>query len=278
MLQSLLQKWEKENAIKRKTDAMPRRLYRQERLDAIAKQLQETGYVSVGELSEAFRVSEVTVRGDLDLLERTGLLLRTHGGALPISPSDNVLSFAVRQRSEVAAKERIGAAAAEFVGDGEAVVLDASTTAWHVARRLLPRHDLTVLTTGLYVALELLRAPGISVMMPGGTVWREAAAVVGLEPNDILEQGNFRRGFFGGRGLTLSEGLTDANPGEVETKRRLIGGVREVNAIVDATKLGKVALATCAVVGQIHRLITDHNAPADLVAALRDRGVEVILA
>lgn len=257
---------------------MPRRLYRQERLDAIVKQLRETGYVSVGELSEAFRVSEVTVRGDLDLLERSGLLLRTHGGALPISPSDNILSFAVRQRSEVAAKERIGAAAAELVGDGEAIVLDASTTAWHVARRLLPRHDLTVFTTGLYVALELLRAPGINVMMPGGTVWREAAAVVGLSPSDILEQGNFRRGFFGGRGFTLGEGLTDANPGEVETKRRLIGGVREVNAIVDATKLGKVALATCASVDQIDCLITDRGAPADLLAALRDRGVEIVLA
>jgi DeoR/GlpR family transcriptional regulator of sugar metabolism len=132
---------------------MSRRLYRQERLDATLKQLQKTGYVSVTELGEMFDVSTVTVRADLDLLERSGHLLRTHGGAVPINLGEGVLSFSVRQRTNVQAKERIGAAAAKLVPDGEAIVLDASTTAWHVARFLLTRHDLTVLTSGLYVAL-----------------------------------------------------------------------------------------------------------------------------
>ena len=156
-------------------------------------------------------------------------------------------------------------------------MLDASTTAWHMARCLLPRRDLTVLTTGLYVALELLRSPSISVMMPGGYLWREAAAVVGTWDCGILKEGNLQKGFFGGRGLTVDEGLTDANGAEVELKRRLASAVNQVNVIVDSSKLGKVAFASCAPIEEIDRLLTDRDAPADLVQALRDRGVEVIL-
>jgi DeoR family transcriptional regulator, fructose operon transcriptional repressor len=261
---------------------MPRRLYRQERLDATLKQLQKTGYVSVTELGEMFDVSTVTVRADLDLLERSGHLLRTHGGAVPINLGEGVLSFSVRQRTNVQAKERIGAAAAKLVPDGEAIVLDASTTAWHVARFLLTRHDLTVLTSGLYVALELLRAPGISVMVPGGRLWREAAAVVGSVGQNsvdrpVIEMGNLHQGFFSGRGFTIEEGLTDANSEEVELKRQLIDSVRVVNVLVDASKLGVVAFSQCAPIERIHRVITNREAPKEFVQQLTDRGIEVVL-
>jgi len=257
---------------------LSRQLYRPERLEAIVKQLQDASYVSVAELAESLGVSAVTIRSDLELLEHAGRLLRTHGGAVPIHVGESALSFSVRQSANVQAKERIGAAAAELVGDGEAIVLDASTTAWHMARNLLSRRDLTVLTTGLYVALELLRSPGISVIIPGGPVWREAASVVGDWDGSILAGGNLQRGFFGGRGLTLEEGLTDANRNEVDLKRKLVSAVREVNVILDSSKLGKVAFASWAAVGEIRRLITDREAPPDFVAALRERGVEVILA
>jgi len=257
---------------------MARRLYRQERLDAVLRKLRKEGYVSVTELSDEFGVSAVTIRSDLDLLERAGHLVRTHGGAGPVNLGEGVLSFSVRQRANVQAKERIGAAAGELVSDGEAIVLDASTTSWHLARQLLPRRDLTVITTGLHVAMELLRSPGVSVIVPGGRIWREAAAVVGLMDSSVLEQGNLRRGFFGGRGFTIAEGLTDANQQEVGIKRQLIHAVRQVNVILDSSKLGKVAYASCAAIAEVDRLITDRDAPEDLIARIRDHGVEVILA
>ncbi len=255
-----------------------RRPYRQERLNTIIAQLQETGYVSVTELCESFGVSAVTVRADLEELERTGQLLRTHGGAVALHLGEGALSFSVRQRVNTQAKERIGGAAAELVSDGEAIVLDASTTAWHMARHLLSRRELTVLTTGLYVALELLRSPSISVIIPGGPIWREAASVVGTWDSPVTITGNLQKGFFGGRGLTLQEGLTDANRDEVVLKRKLVSAVREVNVILDSSKLGKVAFASCASLDEIARVITDRDAPADMVSALRDRGIQVILA
>ncbi|MCE5258882.1 MAG: DeoR/GlpR family DNA-binding transcription regulator, partial [Chloroflexi bacterium] len=213
----------------------PRRPFRQERLDAICRQLAENGYVSVNELSERTGVSSATIRSDLEWLEQNGRLLRTHGGAVPFQLNEGALSFAVRQRENVAAKERIGAAAAEYVSDGEAIVLDASTTAWQMAKHLINRRDLTVVTTGLYVALELLRAPGITVIIPGGAVWREAASIIGPLSAEFLERGNLQKGFFSGRGLSILDGLTDANQAEVELKRQLISAVRQVNVIVDAS-------------------------------------------
>jgi DeoR family fructose operon transcriptional repressor len=257
---------------------MSRRLYRPERLEAISQELQQAGYVSVAELSGRLDVSTVTVRGDLDALERAGVLVRAHGGAVPVRSAEGSLSFSVRQRLNVAAKERIAAAAARLVADGDSIVLDSSTTSWHLARQLLGHRDLTVLTTGLYVALELLHAPGISVIMPGGRVWREAASLLGPWDSDVLGQGNLRMAFIGGRGLTVEQGLTDANPDEVALKRKLVALVSQVNVLVDGSKLGKVAFAPCLVLGEIDRVITDPGAPPVLVGTLREQGVDVLVA
>ncbi len=256
---------------------MARRLSRPERLGWIVQRLQEANHASVAELSAGLGVSAVTVRADLELLEQSGRLIRTHGGALLGPDNAGELSFAVRQRTHVAAKERIAMAAAASVLDGQAIVLDASTTALQVAHHLLTRHDLTVLTTGLHTALELLRSPGITVLMPGGPLWHEAAAVVGDWDNRALSDGNFEQGFFGGRGLSVAEGLTDAHRPEVELKRRLLAAVRRVNVILDGSKVGKVAFAQCASLDEIDRVYTTTDAPADVVAGVRARGVEVIL-
>ncbi|MBC7237926.1 MAG: hypothetical protein H5T69_18945, partial [Chloroflexi bacterium] len=186
------------------------------------------------------------------------------------------------QRVYPRAKERIGAAAAELVSDGEAIILDASTTAWHMARHLLTRRDLTVLTTGLYVALELLRSPSITVIVPGGLIWREAAAVCGPWDRSLVEKGNFQKAFFGGRGLNIVDGLTDANQDEVALKRELVGAVRQVNIILDASKIAKVAFATLVTVDQIDRVITSADDPAPseegqrILSELRARGIEVL--
>jgi DeoR family transcriptional regulator of aga operon len=256
---------------------MSRRLYRQERLERILDKLQQTGYVSVSELSEDMGVSAVTIRTDLDSLEAEGNLQRTHGGAVPLHASDEVLSFSARQRTQTQTKDRIGAAAAGLVQDGEAIVLDASTTVWHMARHLVNLRDLTVVTTGLHTAVELLRGPGIEILMPGGKVWREAGALVGAADRPAPEGINLQKVFFGGRGFSLETGLSDPNRDEVGLKRSFLLPGRELTVLVDSSKFGKVAFATIATLDQIHRLITDDGAPPEALDALRERGIEVIV-
>ena len=256
---------------------MNERLFRQERLDQIAVLLQERGRVAVVDLSERFGVSPMTIRSDLAALEQQGLVLRTHGGALLKPESSLEPAFLLRKDLHQAEKERIGQAAAELVHDGESIVLDASTTAWQVARQLKDRRELTVVTNGLFIALELLDAPGVTVVMPGGALRPGSASVVGDVGACLLERYHVQKGFFGARGFTLHEGLTDVNQYEVDLKRLMVKHSKEVIGIVDASKWGQVAFATFASLDEMDRFIVDETAPEEMVTTLQDLGIKVTL-
>jgi DeoR/GlpR family transcriptional regulator of sugar metabolism len=232
----------------------------------------------VSELCERFGVSAVTIRNDLTTLEQQGRLLRTHGGAMVRSDtSAEPLAFALRKDLHQAEKERIGRAAAALVRDGESIALDASTTAWQIARQLKDRQELTVVTNGLFVALEFLNSPGVTVVMPGGALRAASASLVGDQGACILERYHVQKGFFGGGGFTLEEGLTDTNQYEVELKQRMVERSKEVIAVVDSSKWGQVTFAALASADQLDLVIADEGAPADMVASLRARHVEVLL-
>ena len=256
---------------------MAEKLFPRERLDQILALVQEEGRVSVAELGERFGVSAVTIRNDLAALERQGQLVRTHGGAMARPNTRVEPAFALRQRRSVAEKERIGRAAAALVQDGEAIAFDASTTSWQVARHLKDRRELTVVTNCLFIAMEFLETPHVTVVMPGGTLRTASASLVGEIGACILEHYHVQKGFFGARGFTLEEGLTDVNQYEVELKRRMAERSKEVIAIVDASKWGQVAFASFASLEQIDRVIADDAAPPKMVRALRERGIQVTI-
>ena len=261
----------------RKTPCMSDKLYLQERLDQIQALVEQQRRVSVAELSERFDVSSVTIRNDLANLERRGLLVRTHGGAMLRAEADQEPAFSLRKGFHSSEKERIGRAAAGCVRDGDSIVLDASTTAWQLARHLKDRQELTVLTNGLFIALELADAPGVTVVMPGGTLRSGSTSLVGDLGASLFERYHIQKGFFGAWGFTLQEGLTDVNQYEVELKRRMVERSKEVIAIVDSSKWGQVAFATFAALEQIDYVISDDPAPTGMLQALRARGIPVTL-
>lgn len=257
-------------------DATPRKLLPEERLSQIAALAIERYALTVSELSERFDVSPATIRSDLDELERRGLVVRTHGGAVRADRNGREFSLPTREREQVEEKRRIAAAAAEMIADGDAIALDASTTALQIARRIRNRRELTVVTSSLMVALELVESPGVTVVMPGGVLDRDTVSLVGRLGTETLANCNAAQGFFGVRGLTL-EGLTDINSYEAELKRSLISASREVTIVADASKWGRVALVSLVPWSAVHRVISDRSAPPEMVAALRERGVEVRL-
>ncbi len=249
--------------------------YPYERRQAILRILEAEGRVSVADLSRRFALSEVTIRKDLAWLEAQGLLIRTHGGALPADRNPVELAFEVRERLNREEKIRIGQAAASLVQDGDSIALDASTTAMYLARFLRDRRELTVLTNGIRVAMEFAGRPGITVLMPGGMLRWEAFSLVGTWGEDLLRRMHIHKAFVGAKGLTLEEGLTDVNPEEVRLKQAIVETAKEVIAILDHTKWGRVAFATFCPLERIRLVITDVQAPSELVEAVRRRGVEV---
>ena len=149
-----------------------------------------------------------------------------------------------------------------MIRDGDAIVLDSSSTALAIAQHLKYHRYLTVITNSLTVAQELLDAPGVTVVLPGGTVRRDTASLVGTDGLALLSPLNLQKGFFGAHGITLAEGLTDVSAEEAEVKRPLVGMCRQVIAVVDATKWGRLGLASFASLEEVNTIVTDSHAPA----------------
>ena len=185
-------------------------------------------------------------------------------------------AFDIRLRVQEEAKRAIARAAAAMVGDGEAVALDSSTTAFYVALELRDRRELVVVTNGLRVASALADAPGVSVIVPGGVLRYAAMSLVGDFASGVLRSTSIGKGFFGARGISADRGLMDLNPDEVRIKREMVDVCERVIGIFDHTKWHRTALFSFVETGQIDALVTDAHAPGDLVAEWRERGVDVV--
>ena len=252
-------------------------LFVHERREQIVSLVRECGRVSVAGLGEQFGVSQTTIRTDLDVLAQRGLLVRTRGGAVVPDRGDLELDFHIRRSLNMQEKQRIGAAAAALIEDDDSILLDASTTALAIVDHIKDRRRLNVITNGVLTAMALLDAPGITVLMPGGFLYRDSASLVGRGNKEYVSQFILQKGFFGAVGFTLEEGLTDVNNAEVAIKRDLIACTKRVIAVIDSSKWGKVGFASYASVERIDDVITDDGAPADMVAALRGAGVKVTI-
>ncbi|MBO0777687.1 MAG: DeoR/GlpR transcriptional regulator [Ktedonobacteraceae bacterium] len=253
-------------------------LFTYERRQRIFHLLEEQQRVTVPALSQLFLVSEVTIRKDLAWLESQKMAVRTHGGAILAAqvPTLPEMEFDVRESLHHSEKERIGAAAAALVQDGETIYLDASTTALAMAPFLQTRRELTIVTNGLRIGMELIGVPGVSVLMPGGMLRPESFSLVGNWGTAVMQQIHISKAFMGARGFTLQEGLTDVNNEEVELKRTVVQIAREVIALIDYSKWGQVALATFCQSERIKTIITDKETPEEQIQQARSRGIEIV--
>lgn len=254
------------------------------RQQGVASLIGERGFVRVRDLSERFGVSAVTMRNDLDRLERLGALRRVHGGAMAVGrvPEPTFEEAATALTEE---KADIARAAAELVSPGDSLLLDVGTTATALARALVERSDLTdltIFTTGINVALELEAAgPRCTVVVTGGTLRPRQHSLVNPLATQILEQLRVSIVFLGCNGFDLDGGVTNVNLPEAEVKRTMVRAGRQRVVLADATKLGQVALALVCPVDDIDVLVTDRTAPERHVGVLdgaRSRGIDVLVA
>src|SRR5262245_34546773 len=245
-------------------------------MQEVLRMLESRDSVQVAELAEVFSVSEVTVRSDLTELARQGLVARVRGGVRAVDRGQSEVGFDLRLRLEVERKRAIARGAAALVDEGEAVALDASTTAYYLALELRAKRELVVVTNGLLVATALADAPGITVIVPGGLLRLSAMSLVGDLGTDVLRTTRINKGFLGARGVSLERGLMDLNPDEVRIKQEMADACEQVYGIVDGTKWHRSALLSFAPTDRIALVLTDSTAPSDEVERWRDGGVEVL--
>lgn len=226
------------------------------RRDQILALLQSQGQITVKGCAEQLGVSEVTIRTDLALLEREGLLRRVWGGAVLDRPQWPEGSFAARLKDQAEAKARIARAAAALIADGDTVMLDASTTAYAIAREIADRRNLTVITNGMHLALALGAHPAITTIVVGGQVRGETGSLTGTLAEEMLQRLHAAKGFFSARGLTLAKGLTESSIPEGLLKAAMVRHVETVIAVLDSSKLGASTLTSFCPASRINRLIT----------------------
>jgi len=249
-----------------------------DRMRYVCQLLEGQDGVTVGELATTFGVSEVTVRSDLAALAHRGLIARIRGGARALQRGQSEVAFDVRLRVQEQSKRAVAAAAAALVGDGEAIALDSSTTAFYIAQQLRDKHELVVVTNGLRVAGALADAPGVSVIVPGGVLRPAAMSLVGDFATAVLRSTRIGKGFFGARGVSVDRGLMDLNPEEVRFKRELAAACEQVVGVFDHTKWERSALLSFVPAERVNAIVTDEGAPTELLNVWRDRDVRVIAA
>ncbi|MGE5550572.1 MAG: DeoR/GlpR family DNA-binding transcription regulator [Bacteroidota bacterium] len=247
-------------------------MFPEERRSAIISSLAAEGRVQVTALAQQLEVSEVTVRQDLAYLEERGLLKRTHGGAIPVETGFE-LPFARTAGANAEEKARIAAAAAALVREGETILIDVGTTTTAVARALIGHRRLTVVTNALNIAALLEEAPGVTVIVTGGSLRAAQHSLVNPLGMEILNHVRADRAFLGASGVEARAGVTNANFPEAEIKRAMMAAAREKIVVVDSSKIGRVATAVIGPVTAFDRLITAKGAAEEDLDALRAKGL-----
>jgi DeoR family transcriptional regulator, aga operon transcriptional repressor len=249
------------------------------RRERMLAEIRDREFVRVGELSQRFGVSEVTVRGDLDSLAAKGKVHRVRGGAIPRLIPHQEQPFEDSVSSFAAEKVAIGQAAAALLEDGETVLIDVGTTAAATARAIAARTDLSdvvVFTNGLKTALELEPAtPRLSVVVLGGTLRPLQHSLVDPLATLILEQISVKTVLLGCSGVDLAGGVTNINLPEAEVKKRMLAVASRKIVLADGSKIGRVEVARLCGIGDVDMVITGRSADQTVVETLRDGGCDV---
>jgi DeoR/GlpR family transcriptional regulator of sugar metabolism len=249
----------------------------------IVERLQNEPVVDVASLSAEFGVSSVTIRSDLDALDRQNLIRRVRGGAMAVRPARFERPNLIADHGFDDRKARIGVMAARMVRSGETIILDAGTTSMAMASAL--HEDLTdvlVVTSSLEIALIVHQHPGLSVIITGGKLKKSGLnvgshALVSPFGTLLLERINADAAFVCCSGIHADRGFTNAHLEEIEIKRAMIASARRIVMLGDSGKIGHVAGAQIATLPEVTTLISDVDAKSADIAALEAAGLQVIL-
>lgn len=255
----------------------------EQRRQKILELIQEEGSAKVAHLKELFAVTEPTIRQDLDRLERDGHVVRQHGGAYLKTIPTQVKSMSLQHTQNMDLKAKLGAKAAEFITEGDSLILDAGTTITEIAKQLSNRMEstkhLNIITSAINIALMLGSHFNTNVVMTGGEFKPPTLSLTGEQAakffdNSILTS----KLFLAVTGVAEDGMLTYPGLSDIPLKRAMIGAAKEVYLVADSTKMGKVSFATLGNIELVQYLITDAGISDRYVNLFESHGVKVIVA
>jgi DeoR family transcriptional regulator, fructose operon transcriptional repressor len=247
-----------------------------ERKHRIETYLQEVEFSSLEELATHVGASPSTVRRDLTVMEAGGGLKRTHGGARIVNPRTDEFTFSARDTHQLAEKEAIGKACAELIRSNQSVIIDAGTTVYHVARYLEDKAP-QIVTNSLPVANLFAGAGRVELLLSGGVIYPRLGVLVGPLAVEAFSKIHADVAVMSAGGITL-DGLTNSHGLLIDIQLAMIRAAPRVIFCLDHTKFGRRSVSPLCGLDCIDVIVTDSQAPAELVAQLRAREIEVIVA
>jgi DeoR family transcriptional regulator, aga operon transcriptional repressor len=248
-----------------------------ERHQLIINLLKSKGHVTVIELSKELKVSTVTVRKDLKLLEERNLLFRTHGSATPQNPYIGDRHVNEKEKMQVGEKQRIARKAALLIDAYDSIILASGTTINEFSRQIPHLKGLTIITSSVPAALNLTGNPEAEIIQLGGIIRKSSASVIGSHSEKMLEGFNSNKLFLGVDGIDPEYGLTTTHALEASLNQMMIRSAHKVIVLADSSKFGRRGFGRICTLEEVDIIITDNAAPESLIERCREKGVDVIV-
>jgi DeoR/GlpR family transcriptional regulator of sugar metabolism len=245
-----------------------------ERQRKIVDIVNERSSIRVTELSNIFGVTEETIRRDLEKLEKENLLRRSHGGAVSIEENQSETSYIEREIINAAEKRAIAIEAIKRIEPGDQIVLDASTTAWYMAKEL-PDMRLTVVTNSIKVAIELSKKDQIRVISTGGSLLSQSLSYVGPLAERSLSMYHVNKAFLSCKGVHLEKGLSDFNELQALVKKKMMEIADKTVLMVDSSKFGVRAFSQISSLSNIDYIITDTKVEDSVKKLLEEKYIKI---
>ncbi len=230
-----------------------------QRRDKILAMIREDGHAKVADLSKIFKVTEVTIRQDLERLEQEGLIRREHGGAILNQQRDDIGELQLVNQQNMEEKRAIAAEAVKLIHDGDTIILDSGSTTTEIAKLLKGFHSLQVITNALNIAMILGKEQGISLNVTGGEFKSPTLSLTGEKAAQFFEGIHADKVFLATAGISLKAGLTYPSLSDLVVKKAMIDSADTVYLVADSTKIGKSAFASLGALSMIDYIITDSN-------------------
>jgi DeoR/GlpR family transcriptional regulator of sugar metabolism len=254
-------------------------LLAEERRFRIREILSRERTVAASDLIRTLGVTAATVRRDLAGLEKEGVLVRSHGGAVSRTSSSNFQpSYESLGRSNRAEKQAIAREAEHLILDGETVFLEGSTTVYELARRLLHRNRLTIITNSPPIVHEFQRTQHVSVICTGGELQKDVFYLSGVWAQRALSEIRVDKAVLGVSAIDPGYGISTASQAEAQIKKMILKSARVSIALADHSKFGTQGFAYVGPVTDLDILVTDSATESKYLRPLRESGVELILA
>ncbi|MEO5563901.1 MAG: DeoR/GlpR family DNA-binding transcription regulator [Chitinophagaceae bacterium] len=248
------------------------------RRDKILELLREDGSAKVFDLSKLFKVTEVTIRQDLEKLEKSELIVREHGGAYLKNIKDQVSAFSLSHQENLDKKESIASKCLEFIETGDTIILDSGSTTTEIAKKLRGMKSLTVITNALNIALMLGAEPGIEVIVTGGEFKPPTLSLTGQKAADFFKGLHVQKLFLATAGISLKAGLTYPSISDLVVKKAMIDAAETTYLVADSSKIEKAAFASLGALSLIDYIITDSGIEEKHKQLFHSNEIELIIA